>query len=500
MNYFRLSIAAAAVLATAFANAARLDIDLPGVSIPVDVSSGFAGATLTISGPGKIISRQLRASDSGRFSIGKVTLPDGEYRYHIDLAAPALATRAGSGPDGRAAASPASTAKLVPVDGTFRVAAGQIYAASPTASRQDSGSPHTASEGATPASPLDQVIADDLIVQGSECLGLDCVNNENFGFDTLRLKENNTRIQFNDTSTSTGFPNHSWYLVANDSASGGANKFSIDDLTAGTEPFTVSGSAPTNSLFVDSSGRVGLGTSTPVLRLHVTYTDTPGIRLEQTNGGGFTAQTWDVAGNEANFFVRDLTGGSKLPFRIRPGAPTSSIDIAADGSVGVGSASPTARLDVVYSSALDSPAPAFQVRNTDSNIGSSQQVRFAVDSSGNVLARGTISQLSTRTAKENFAPADGRLLLAKLEKMPISSWNYRGAPASERHLGPVAEDFHAAFGLGRSDRYIAPTDEAGIALATVKALQQELHARDAELAHLREQMRALEQRLDRLGH
>jgi len=39
----------------------------------------------------------------------------------------------------------------------------------------------------------DQVIADDLIVQGSTCVGLDCVNNESFGFDTLRLKENNTR-------------------------------------------------------------------------------------------------------------------------------------------------------------------------------------------------------------------------------------------------------------------------------------------------------------------
>ncbi|HWI72392.1 MAG TPA: hypothetical protein VNT55_10585 [Baekduia sp.] len=60
--------------------------------------------------------------------------------------------------------------------------------------------------------------------------------------------------------------------------------------------------------------------------------DTPGIRLLQT-GVSFAAQTWDVAGNEANFFIRDLTGGSRLPFRIRPGAPTSSIDIAASGEV-----------------------------------------------------------------------------------------------------------------------------------------------------------------------
>src|SRR6185369_11429290 len=70
---------------------------------------------------------------------------------------------------------------------------------------------------------FDQVIPDDLIVQGSICAGLDCVNNEDFGFDTIRVKENNTRIQFDDTSTSAGFPNNNWQIRANDSGSGGTN-------------------------------------------------------------------------------------------------------------------------------------------------------------------------------------------------------------------------------------------------------------------------------------
>ncbi len=183
-------------------------------------------------------------------------------------------------------------------------------------------------------------------MQGSACVGLDCVNNESFGFDTIRLKENNTRIKFEDTSTGTGFPTTDWQLTANDSASGGANKFSIEDVTAATVPFTVTGSAPTNSIFVDSTGRLGLRTSTPVLDVHVNTSNTPAMRLEQNNSGGFTAQTWDVAGNEANFFVRDVTGGSRLPFRIRPGAPTSSIDINASGNVGIGTASPANKLHV----------------------------------------------------------------------------------------------------------------------------------------------------------
>src|SRR6185295_19460712 len=72
----------------------------------------------------------------------------------------------------------------------------------------------------------DQVIADDLIVQGSTCVGLDCVNNESFGFDTLRLKENNTRITFFDTSSLSGFPANHWTITANDSDAGTRSKFS----------------------------------------------------------------------------------------------------------------------------------------------------------------------------------------------------------------------------------------------------------------------------------
>ena len=108
--------------------------------------------------------------------------------------------------------------------------------------------------------------------------------------------------------------------------------------------FGVAAGAPTASLWVNSLGNVGLGTENPLLKLHMVSNDTPAIRFEQTNAGGFTAQTWDIGANEANFFVRDMTNGTTLPFRIRPGAPTSSIDIAANGFVGFGTASPTAQL------------------------------------------------------------------------------------------------------------------------------------------------------------
>ncbi|HEX6083977.1 MAG TPA: hypothetical protein VF266_05600 [Thermoanaerobaculia bacterium] len=208
----------------------------------------------------------------------------------------------------------------------------------------------------------DQVIPDDLIVQSSLCVGFDCVNGESFGFDTIRLKENSTRIKFEDTSTGS-FPSNDWQLTANDPPGGTANRFSIEDITGAKVPMTITAGASTNSIFVDSTGRVGFRTATPVLDLHVSTSNTPAIRLEQTNAGGFTAQTWDIAGNEANFFVRDVTSGSRLPFRIRPGAPTSSIDISADGDVGVGTASPDTKLNI---EASDDANTITLVQNTNS--------------------------------------------------------------------------------------------------------------------------------------
>ncbi|QSX77428.1 bZIP transcription factor [Agrilutibacter solisilvae] len=226
--------------------------------------------------------------------------------------------------------------------GSFRIQDGRLFV-STSATEQTRRSMKALADD-NPAA--DQVIPDDLIVQGSTCVGLDCVLNESFGFDTIRLKENNLRIAFDDTSASAGFPANDWQLLANDSASGGLSKFSIEDVTGAKTPFTVVAGAPTNSFYVGSNGKVGFRTSTPVLDLHMNTSDTPAIRFEQNNAGGFSAQTWDVAGNEANFFVRDVTSGSRLPFRIRPGAPTSSLDIAASGNVGIGTASPAASLDV----------------------------------------------------------------------------------------------------------------------------------------------------------
>lgn len=120
----------------------------------------------------------------------------------------------------------------------------------------------------------DQVISDDLIVNGSTCVGLDCVNDESFGFATLVLKENNLRILFNDTSVSAEFPTQDWQLTANASTNGGASFFAIGqatDLSGNnyTTPFLIEPNVMNDTMYLKAPGMVGIGTNAPTVALDV---------------------------------------------------------------------------------------------------------------------------------------------------------------------------------------------------------------------------------------
>ena len=101
---------------------------------------------------------------------------------------------------------------------------------------------------------------------------------------------------------------------------------------------------------------------------------------------------------------------------------------------------------------------------------------------------------SDRRLKQDFAPVDVLDVLARVLALPVQSWSYKAQPG-HRHLGPVAQDFREAFGLGADDVSIASVDEGGVALAAIQGLHAKLERENttlrAEVAELRRMVEAL---------
>ncbi len=120
---------------------------------------------------------------------------------------------------------------------------------------------------------------------------------------------------------------------------------------------------------------------------------------------------------------------------------------------------------------------------------------------------GTWASLSDRNAKRDLQPVDGRAVLAALERVPLSTWSYRAEVSGARHMGPMAQDFKAAFDLGDSDKQITTVDADGVALAAVTGLHAigkehdarltELARQNATLARENAEIRARLERLER---
>jgi len=104
------------------------------------------------------------------------------------------------------------------------------------------------------------------------------------------------------------------------------------------------------------------------------------------------------------------------------------------------------------------------------------------------------TSVSDRNVKTGFESIDTVDILAGVLALPLSEWSYRNA-TDERHIGPMAQDFRAAFGLGSDDTSIATIDADGIALAAIQGLnarlEGEIAKRDAELAALRAELASL---------
>jgi hypothetical protein len=99
--------------------------------------------------------------------------------------------------------------------------------------------------------------------------------------------------------------------------------------------------------------------------------------------------------------------------------------------------------------------------------------------------------LSDRNLKRDIEPVDEQAVLETLATVPVSTWSYKSDDPRVRHLGPMAQDLYAAFGLGNTDRAYNPIDAHGIALAAIKALYERAEAQDARIERLEQENRDL---------
>ncbi len=111
---------------------------------------------------------------------------------------------------------------------------------------------------------------------------------------------------------------------------------------------------------------------------------------------------------------------------------------------------------------------------------------------------GSWSSLSDRNMKANIAAVNGKTILDLVAQMPIATWNYISQDASIRHIGPMAQDFYTAFGVGEDNTHINTIDSEGVALAAIQGLYQIVQSKDAEIADLQAKNADLQTKLDNI--
>ena len=105
---------------------------------------------------------------------------------------------------------------------------------------------------------------------------------------------------------------------------------------------------------------------------------------------------------------------------------------------------------------------------------------------------GSWSSISDRHVKRNIEPVDPRSVLEHVSAVPVATWNYESQTESIRHMGPMAQDFYAAFAIGEDERFITSIDADGVALAAIQGLYQIVQENECEIEKLKVRVVAAE--------
>jgi len=236
-------------------------------------------------------------------------------------------------------------------------------------------------------------------------------------------------------------------------------------------------STAANQFLIHATGGVGVNTAHPFKDLSVNG----GMNVDEAglNSGGVTTNALTFGNGNSGEGIGSMrtAGASQNDLEFYTDF-LPRIVILNDGNVGIGTSSPAYPLQMA-SGAYCSVAGAW-------------------------------TSVSDRNVKEDFTPIAPAEVLARVAALPITQWKYKVEPAGTKHLGPMAQDFHAAFGLnGADDKHIATVDEDGVALAAIQGLNEKvetssqnaevsirkLEAENAELKQSVDELRAMVKQL-----
>lgn len=248
-------------------------------------------------------------------------------------------------------------------------------------------------------------------------------------------------------------------------------------------------------------GNVGIGTQSPTAALEVSAykhvapiavfrnsgTDSAGHGIGIYTDSNFAAnRNWGLILNTiefGDFSIHQSNAQYGDPFA----AGTSRLYIKGNGNIGIGTASPGDKLDVKGNIMNSNPSGGYLALSGDlpghpvntyptlkTNFG---YLYFSVGGlySAYMDSGGVLTAVSDRAKKENFEEVDLQDTLAKIDQLPMYMWNFKSENSSIKHIAPVAQDFHALFGLnGIDNKMISNIDPPGIALVGVKALSKKI--------------------------